>query len=476
MGNKHLIGKQVLLMEMQTQHGAFALQQQFSETYRRAIVPAMERLFDRLVGPEMYIRLDKVEIDLGALNASQLSSDRLAQIIADQLEAIILEQLQLPASATNTARPIHSFDQWLHWLEHGVLPIYHTVPEPNWLEAVLQTLGLEMNAVLRLQNLLNKSSIALQRLVLQHDRTFLKSLLELFTGQPQGPLLNFLDSLPKALALVSVPFGQIEWRSTEVEFWTALVQAAVIKRAKLPAMELIILASERPILKENLLKLGKIAQKDKALALNPILKAMIQNMAQMDAGEQRLSEDKLETVEEQAQDTEVGQAAPAVTFIQNAGIVLLHPYIVPLFRNLELLEGISFKDEASRHKAVLLLHYLATGETNTPDYQLVLPKFLCDMPVNIPLDHTLSLEETAQTEADNLLAAAIQNWNALGNASPDALREGFLQRAGKLESSQGSWRLGLEKHTLDILLDRLPWGIGIVKLPWMAEMLRVEWR
>ena len=42
--------------------------------------------------------------------------------------------------------------------------------------------------------------------------------------------------------------------------------------------------------------------------------------------------------------------------------------------------------------------------------------------------------------------------------------------------ADGDWLLRVEARTVDILLDQLPWGVSLVKLPWMDRLLRVEWR
>ena len=38
-----------------------------------------------------------------------------------------------------------------------------------------------------------------------------------------------------------------------------------------------------------------------------------------------------------------------------------------------------------------------------------------------------------------------------------------------------SWRLEVARMGHDVLLDKIPWGIGFIKLPWMEEPLFVEW-
>lgn len=162
-------------------------------------------------------------------------------------------------------------------------------------------------------------------------------------------------------------------------------------------------------------------------------------------------------------------------YVRNAGVVLLHPFLPPFFKTLGLVDAHDFVDEAARHKAVHLLHFLATGQTEAPEYELVLPRFLCGVPFEIPLERFPDITAAEQAEGEKLLMAAINHWNKLGNTSPGGLREGFLQRDGKLEKREAGWYLGVEQKTIDILLDFLPWNLSIIKLPWLPELLRVEW-
>ncbi|MFK7924468.1 MAG: contractile injection system tape measure protein [Bacteroidia bacterium] len=162
-------------------------------------------------------------------------------------------------------------------------------------------------------------------------------------------------------------------------------------------------------------------------------------------------------------------------FLNHAGVILCHAYLSSFWQNLGWVKNGAFVDLRSQEQAVLSLHYLAFGERQAPEYKLTLAKILCGLALNHPLNvrQELSLEDAE--EADNLLAAVIKNWGALGEVSNDSLREGFLQRPGKLSLKSGKWRLLIERQTIDILLDRLPWSIGIVKLPWMPDPIMVDW-
>ena len=164
------------------------------------------------------------------------------------------------------------------------------------------------------------------------------------------------------------------------------------------------------------------------------------------------------------------------SFVRHAGLVLLHPFLVPLMNTLGLLKpDKSFKNKKAAAHAVSLLHYLSTGETAPPEYNLTLPKLLCGVSSRTSIDRYKTLSAAEKEEAESLLQAVIKHWGALGQVSNDSLRQGFLQRDGKLSRRDSDWLLQVESQTLDILLDRLPWGIGIIKLPWMTNMLFVEW-
>jgi Contractile injection system tape measure protein len=155
---------------------------------------------------------------------------------------------------------------------------------------------------------------------------------------------------------------------------------------------------------------------------------------------------------------------------------LLHPFLRIYLDEVGLLDGESFRDESAQQTAIYLLHYLATKQTDAPEYELVLPKLLCGWPLNEPVSRGLDLPATALTEGENLLQTVINYWDALKSTSPDGLRDGFLQRAGKLtRSDDGNWKLQVEQQAIDILLSRLPWGLSMVKLPMMDDILIVEW-
>ncbi|ACU62673.1 contractile injection system tape measure protein [Chitinophaga pinensis] len=201
--------------------------------------------------------------------------------------------------------------------------------------------------------------------------------------------------------------------------------------------------------------------------------------------EERSMADKGTVSNEQkhSSDTETGEEpAPAglpeegtVYYINNAGLILLHPYLSYCFDALELREGQQFKDETAKHKAVQLIGYMAYGEEEIPEWDLVLPKILCGISPTEPVRRFMPLSEAEKDEANQLLGAVITHWNALGNTSPDGLRGNFLLREGKLEWKEEEWQLFVTQQAYDMLLNRLPWGFSVVGLSWMPWLIKTVW-
>jgi hypothetical protein len=163
-------------------------------------------------------------------------------------------------------------------------------------------------------------------------------------------------------------------------------------------------------------------------------------------------------------------------YIRNAGVVLTHPFLGFLFRRLAWLEKNDFVDAEARLKAMFMLHWLATGKTVAAEYELVVCKLLCGYPLNEPLPLAMEFTDEQLTEASDMLTALIQQWPRMENTSVTALREGFLQRGGKLELRNERPMVQVETSGIDVLLDYLTWNLSVIKLPWLDDLVMVEWR
>jgi hypothetical protein len=159
--------------------------------------------------------------------------------------------------------------------------------------------------------------------------------------------------------------------------------------------------------------------------------------------------------------------------VENGGLILLHPFLKPFFTEIGLMDGDQLTNpELAAH----ILHFLATGQENSWEYELQFEKFLCDIPEDEPIQQELPLSKEIKEEAENLLNAVLEHWTALRSDSTELLRHEFLQREAKIivEEFQ-STRLVFERKAQDILLEKLPWNLGIVKVDWRKDLLFVEW-
>lgn len=166
-------------------------------------------------------------------------------------------------------------------------------------------------------------------------------------------------------------------------------------------------------------------------------------------------------------------------YVGNAGLVLLAPFLERLFAHQRLTHEQKFVDIAARFRAVHLMEHLVHGHTNTCEPAWVLNKLLCGLPVATPVPRCNGLDEATSAVLDDLLRAVIQHWNALGKTSIEGLQETFLRREGRLTRAENctpvGWHLKIEDKCFDVLLDRIPWGFSLIKLPWMEGVLNVEW-
>lgn len=159
--------------------------------------------------------------------------------------------------------------------------------------------------------------------------------------------------------------------------------------------------------------------------------------------------------------------------VPNAGLVLIHPFMGNLFKHCNLIDPKTKKltdPEVCAH----LLHYIATGKTNQLESNMLFEKFLCNIPLNHSISRHIKLSSKHKSEAAKVIAAVQQNWSSMKTASEGLLQYEFFQRSGKLIIDTNQ-TLTIERKTQDILLDKLSWGIGFIKLPWQKQFIYVNW-
>ncbi len=161
--------------------------------------------------------------------------------------------------------------------------------------------------------------------------------------------------------------------------------------------------------------------------------------------------------------------------VQNAGLVLLHPFLKSFFKKNDFLNEKGQIKISEQQRAVQTLHFIATGNKEFFEGNLVIEKFICGIPLKMPIQRENLLSEKIKAESLHLLQEVIRQWPALKKTSPDGLRQMYIQRNGKLFQKENNFKLIVEQKIQDVLLERINWNISVVKIPWRKELLFVEW-
>lgn len=159
----------------------------------------------------------------------------------------------------------------------------------------------------------------------------------------------------------------------------------------------------------------------------------------------------------------------------NAGLILLHPFIPYGFKRVGLVNDEGFVNREAQHRAVHLLQYMATGKEEHAEHELALNKILCALPLEEPVPAEILLTAEEKQLCEELLKVVIQRWEKMNNSSVEGFRAAFLQRDGALWEKEGDWWLRIEERGYDLILQTLPWGIGMIKAPWMEKTIYTEW-
>lgn len=159
----------------------------------------------------------------------------------------------------------------------------------------------------------------------------------------------------------------------------------------------------------------------------------------------------------------------------NAGLIILHPFIPYGFKRVGLVNDEGFVSREAQHRAVHLLQYMATGKEEHTEHELALNKILCALPLEEPVPAEMLLTAEEKQLCEELLKVVIQRWEKMNNSSVEGFRAAFLQRDGALWEKEGDWWLRIEERGYDLILQTLPWGIGMIKAPWMEKTIYTEW-
>ncbi len=236
---RHLVVRQIFDVKLRSRQQAYGIQQRLSRFFWDSVAPALEQLFDRLAPGDAILRIDKLEIDLGNIPVEGLTDPEILRRIVAAVE----EQLLKITRSTNSDferlhTPNNRFEQWLYFLEYGILPWY--AEKSVWSaqrSTVIETLASSAGAAAQLRQLVARKEQALDRLILQYDAPFLQTIATLFSGLSQRGLADFgaeLDALLNPIGGFRPQAGdtQLSPRQTVTWFWKWTLHNLMVRQQK----------------------------------------------------------------------------------------------------------------------------------------------------------------------------------------------------------------------------------------------------
>ncbi len=488
---QHIIKKQVFEISSTRRTEMFSIQQAASEFYYTEIVPALEQVFNELAGEDEILSIGRMEIDLGLIQWQQQQKKLSIDQLQDTLRMLIKKQLE-KTSADKANDPVigapqqTSFkkiplrlqmaEQWLYYMEKGILPWGLLQITASWQTKVLEAFATSIDHTERLRKMLREHPGTLLRLVQEHDQYFLTQLVAVLTATEQSRLSELTKQLLSVYEIITKQQKEVTSelsKKIHLLIWQWLLHIAATVESGTTTEQLVTKVVTKWLQQFPVSK----AQVKEVTTYFPIVATIADSLEP--GSETSLSKIKtIPSLDEEATIPvfDLAMIPDEGIFVAHAGLVLIHPFLRFLFKNSGLYREGTFTSTMAREKAVKLVHYLATGSDQGEEHLLTVPKILCGWPLEEPMRQYEQLQAVEKQEADDVLNAAIAQWTILKKTSADGLREGFLQRAGKLHTKNNGIYIQLEKSSIDVLLDHLPWNLSLIKLPWLNILIHVEWR
>lgn len=458
---KHLIDKLTFEIACADEQQAFKIRKDFIKDLYDEMVAVIGACCDHVTDKEQLLQIERLEINLGEFKSNLFDRNQYIKAFGEAFEKE-LEKLIFPVNKRRTIQQSH-VDILTGFLKTGLLPwwaiesevdmngwckeiingqgssrflawLYEHKGVPEVWERMASQLSPEFKAYI-ISEALPLSTMAERLSVLNRENIKKRTIIFTYTMRYEGLIQDFV--LRNGYAILS------DQPISEARLFTEFISTVLPEVSEAEVQDHI-------KSKGTMGDMGQPEdiQRNRKMAIsNPILKE-----------EDKIPAELLQRI-----------------MVSQAGIILVAAFLNKFYTNLGLWKEGSWASKDARCKAVYLLHYLATGNTTAYEYQLALEKIICGIPLSESLEINVTVTKKEMEEADDLLSSVIQHWAALKNTSVAGLRHSFLQRQGMLSQKGDNWLLQIERGTMDILLEQLPWGYATVSLPWNQYLIYTEW-
>ena len=476
----HLINRLQFQVQYSEEAQAFNLRQNFAVTFQEQIIEAVDVICSKYVSEEEWLRIDKLEINLGHFTPHAFDVNFPA-LFKNKFEKELKQKLSGISPAQKKASlQISKAELFQYFLRNGTLPSWADGAEVNLDEISVDILlhqpegmsrffyknRFRANVWKRVAFQLNEEAKALIVSLIEE----LKNAKAVFKTLLQEVMLSIKEKTGRAPAGYDMPIDDIIIKNAHAIFqhpedkaklWSIAEENAENIFTKHAALALQIIQDQKALLanqENNESKYnsqGSKPQWETGIEAFPLGHVLDNEIIYSGSAEENSKEERY--------------------FVKHSGIVLLALFLKPFFINLGLLDNTEWKNKEAQHKAIHLLKYLSTGQQKIPEYNLTLEKIICGVAIDEPIPINVVLSDVEMKEAEMLLGSVIEHWKALKNTSVNGLREGFVKRDGSLKKQENGWLLQVERKTLDVLIDSIPWGYSTIIFPWNPYHLFVEW-
>ena len=436
--NSHIIESQVLEVETTRNVDALAFQRRLRALYYQDLLPRIEALFVRYTAAGEVIRMDKMAVEVLVVDPADWEKG-FVEATLQQLASTLRQSPATPKGGRQSPGGDHAYDaleSLVYFLEHGTMPWYASGKNLAAVESeALHMSPAELGA--RLRPMILEAGTTRERAVYQFSDALLAALFS-------GPALQFLEAW--TLRYAAYPGGV----RTRLVFWNAVIDTEAPREPSSHLADNRVLgcylrhhtAEEREGLYARLPAKVRF-QAETALRTTSKGPAPSPGSENGDAAsrgkEKETGSDRL--------------------FIDNAGLVILHPFLEPFFERVGLCHEHRFISAEAQRRAVLLTQYMVSPREHIPECVLGLNKFLCGYPPQQTLENRITIAEEENAEITRLLNGVTGHWKMHGVAvvtTEEHLRTAFLQRPGKLCSMTDGWLLQVEVKSYDIVMNGLP--------------------
>ena len=450
----HIINKIIVNAKGINMDNVFGWRNQLSEFLTHDLPRQLQHTLDECCPEDRVLAIDKLNINVNVHpwdNMQLIEREILLSIQKELLEYKFRNSIKSAGIAKDQnvetkQYVIQLIDAWIYYLENGFYPWYlqqgisdHQF-DNNITDEVFDYLLAKCREVF-------EKKIAVNRFLLTTSIRKVQTLLRVFYGH------TVADRIAK----------KVLQRKTEGSFGQLLQKTAIVKII-VEKQEISEWSLQHTVEKLRTLINEEHPNKKNLAALfveycDPVL---TQENTSLETNKEVIGKKKNNAVQDQKE-----------IWILNGGIVLVHPFLKPLFAALSVIDS---KDKIQDEvKALAVLHYILYEEAPYSDDQMLLPKILCGLDYDKPVMVDMELNSSEKQECNEMLQSVIWHWSALKKTSIEGLRSTFLFRKAKMLTTATGWKLMIESQTEDILLGRLPWSISIIKHPWMKGVVATEW-